>query len=156
MKKKTVQLMIQVLVSLFLLTLLSGCGRKNDAADAAVPETNSVENSTTESVSLPETETGGKLTDEQALSAIKNYCLIGNPDLMEIVQAEEYPVYWDVSSCDEKEVVVLFRSYTGAQIRYYIDRITGETYVTEFVLGITPEEMRTEERFNVRDYLTGS
>ena len=49
--------------------------------------------------------------------------------------------------------MVLFRSYTGAQIRYYIDRATGETYVTEFVPGITAQEQQTEERLNVRDYL---
>ena len=41
----------------------------------------------------------------------------------------------------------------AAQIRYYINPTTGETYVTEYVEGITPEEERTEESLNVRDYL---
>ncbi|MCR5756268.1 MAG: hypothetical protein K6G30_15825 [Acetatifactor sp.] len=96
-----------------------------------------------------------KLTDEQALSAIQSYCYQSNPDLEDIVNSGEYPVYWSVISSDEQTIVVLFRSYTGAEIRYYIDSISGETYVTEFVPGITPEEERTDESFNVWDYLSG-
>ena len=96
---------------------------------------------------------GGTLSDEQALTAIRNYCIAGNPDL-ENIAAEDYPTYWELASSDASQVVVLFRSYTGAQVRYYIDRATGDAYVTEFVPGITPEEMRTEESLNVRDYLS--
>ena len=94
-----------------------------------------------------------QLSDEQALSAIKIYCTISNPDLADIVSAGEYPVYWEISSSNENEIVVLFRSYTGAQNRYYIDRNTGNTYVTEFVPGITSAEERTGESFNVKDYM---
>ena len=93
------------------------------------------------------------LTDDQALAAIRQYCLKSNPDLEGIVNAGEYPVYWEIASSDANEIVVLYRSYTGALVRYYIDRATGETYVTEFVSGITPEEQRTEEHLNVWDYL---
>jgi len=97
-----------------------------------------------------------ELSDEEALAAIRNYCYIRNPDLKGIVDAGEYPVYWDISSSDEREIVVLFRSYTGAEVRYYIDRFTGDAYATEFVFGITPEEERTEESINVREYLPHS
>ena len=93
------------------------------------------------------------LSDEQALAAIRNYCLISNPDLEDILNAGEYPTYWEIAARDEQQVVVLFRSYTGAEIRYYIDRATGDAYVTEYVPGITPEEQRTEESLNVRNYL---
>ena len=34
------------------------------------------------------------------------------------------------------------------------DAKTGETYVTEFVPGITDEEQRTGETFNIRDHLS--
>ena len=95
----------------------------------------------------------GRLTDEQAVSAIRQYCYRSDPDLERIVNAGEYTVYWDVSSSSDSEIAVLFRSYTGAQIRYYIDPISGETYVTEFVPGITSEEQRTGERLNAWDYL---
>ncbi len=70
-----------------------------------------------------------------------------------MVNAGEYPIFWEIAAADEQQVVVLFRSYTGAEVRYYIDRASGEAYVTEFVPGITPEEQRTEESLNVRDYL---
>ena len=93
------------------------------------------------------------LSDEQALKAIRNYCIAVNPDLESLADTEEFPTYWELASSDEHEVVVLFRSYTGALVRYYIDRSTGDTYVTEFVPGITPEEVRTEESLNVRQYL---
>lgn len=95
-----------------------------------------------------------KLSDDQALTAIKNYCYAGNPSLKEIENAGEYPVNWEIASSSAQEIVVLYVAYTGAQIRYYIDPVTGETYVTEFVPGITEEEERTSESFNARDYLS--
>ncbi|MDO5445962.1 MAG: hypothetical protein Q4F31_10130 [Eubacteriales bacterium] len=144
---------------LMMMTLLCGCGgKKDDAKTAEAKIAGSVSNdaliNTTEP-DLPEAAggTAEKLSEEQALSAIRSYCYTMNPDLENIVKNEEYPVYWNISSSDENEIVVLFRSYTGAQNRYYIDRNTGDTYVTEFVPGITDEEQWSEESFNVRDYI---
>ena len=94
-----------------------------------------------------------ELTDEQAVSAIRRYCCTQNPDLENMVNGGEYPVYWDVASRDEHEIVILFRSYTGAQIRYHIDPVSGDTYVTEFVPGITSGEERLDESLNVWDYV---
>ena len=93
------------------------------------------------------------LSEEQAVSAVKAYCCSVNPDLAEIAEAGEYPVYWDISSADGQEIVVVFRSYTGALQYFYIDRASGDAYVTEYVPGITEEETRTEETLNVWDYL---
>ena len=70
-----------------------------------------------------------------------------------IVDSEDYTVYWEIVSSDESEIVVLYRSYTGAQIRYYIDRVMGSAYVTEFVPGIMEEEQPTSERFFAWDHL---
>lgn len=81
-----------------------------------------------------------------------NYCYSENPDLKSIVEEGEYPVYWDISSSDEKEIVIAFRSYTGVIINYYIDWNSGDTYVTEFVPGIMDDEEKTDERFNVKNY----
>ena len=94
---------------------------------------------------------GMPVEDELALSIIQNYCLTQNPDLQGIVDAGEYPVSWEIESSDGQQVVILFRSYTGALVRYYIDRATGDTYVTEFVPGITAEEQRTGESFKLWD-----
>lgn len=94
---------------------------------------------------------GMPVEDELALSIIQNYCLTQNPDLQGIVDAGEYPVSWEIESSDGQQVVILFRSYTGALVRYYIDRATGDTYVTEFVPGITAQEQRTGESFKLWD-----
>ena len=143
-----------MLALLFLLMMLSACGRINGAEETTGAGLNDGSSSTGESADLSEAdvETEQKLSDEQALSAVKAYCFSRNPDLEGIVNAGNYPVYWEISASDEQQIAVLFRSYTGAQIRYYIDRMTGETYVTEFVPGITSEEQRTDESFNIRDY----
>lgn len=95
----------------------------------------------------------GELTDEQAVTAIQSYCYESNPDLEGIVNEGEQEVSWALSSKTDSEIVVEFRSYTGAQIRYYIEPVSGVTYVTEFVSGITSEEERTDESLNVWDYL---
>ena len=94
-----------------------------------------------------------RITDEQAVSAVRNYCLAVNPELMNSVNAGDAPVYWDLSSSDENQIVVVFRSYTGALNRYYIDPVSGEAYVTEFVPGVMEEEQRTGETLNVKNYL---
>ena len=93
------------------------------------------------------------MTDEQALTAVRRYCYISNPDLEGIVNDEEYTTFWEIASDSEDQIVVLFRSYTGAEVRYYIDPVSGDTYVTEFVSGITPDEQRTDESINMWEYL---
>jgi len=107
----------------------------------------------TESEEVVSEETDGKITDEQALSAIKNYCLSTNPELEDMVDSDDATIYWEIESSDENQIVVLYRSYTAALVRYYIDTASGETYVTEYVEGITPEEEQTDESFNVKDYI---
>ena len=94
-----------------------------------------------------------KLTDEEALSSVRNYCLSNDPELESITDSEDYTVYWEIVSSDESEIVVLYRSYTGAEIRYYIDRVMGSAEVTEFVPGITAEEQPTSECFFAWDHL---
>ncbi|WP_026513366.1 hypothetical protein [Butyrivibrio sp. LB2008] len=103
-------------------------------------------------LSKEKTEANGEITDDQALLAIKNYCYENFPDLKDMVDSDKYTIYWYIESSDEKEIVVVYRSYTAALVRYYIDRATGATYVTEFAPGITEEEERTDESFSVGDY----
>ena len=92
-------------------------------------ENNAIENNTTSNADiLP-------ITDDAALSAIKNLCLEENPGIVDYLAEGEVPLYWVVESSDAKQIVVLYRSYTGSQTRYYIDRVSGETYVTELVPG---------------------
>ena len=93
------------------------------------------------------------ISQEQALEAIKNYCLINNPDLEGMVDSDEYTINWDVTTNEAGEIVVLYRSYTAAEVRFYIDRVSGETYITEFVQGITEEEQKTGETLNIKGYI---
>ena len=93
---------------------------------------------------------GGRLSAELALEAVRSYCRAANPDLESIEKAGQYPVYWEVEESGGDEIVVLFRSYTGAQQRFHVDPVSGETYVTE--LGPDADkEIRTDETLNVRD-----
>ena len=101
---------------------------------------------------IPRKETG-RLTDDAVLAAVKKYCIERNPDLSSMVDSDDFTIYWEIESSSADAIVVMYRSYTSAQVRYYIDPVTGETYVTEFVPGITENEERTEESFNLRDYL---
>lgn len=122
--------------------------------DATTDTTADTTTDTSESEELPETEevTVEPISDEQALEAVRNYCCTTNPDL-ESIASEGYSIYWEIISSDDSEIVVMFRSYTGAQVRYYIDRATGITNATEFVPGITEEEEPTGDSFNIRDYI---
>ena len=136
-----------------LCTLLAACtGKNNEETKTETKEKPAVLIEKIDETPTADTE-NEPVSDDQAITAIKNYCHMINPDLKNIEKEGEYPVYWEVVSSDENEIVVLFRSYTGAQIRYYIDPVSGDAYVTEFVPGITSEEEKTDEELNVRDYL---
>nr|WP_155959568.1 hypothetical protein [[Eubacterium] cellulosolvens] len=92
------------------------------------------------------------LTEEQAYEAVINHNRItgsGNAGEHNTVGAVEY---WNTSTNEDGIIVVLYRSFTGAVIRYYVNPVTGETYVTEWVYGIVDEETRTGETFNAWDY----
>ena len=146
MKKK-------ICILLMLCTVLTGCTEKTDeAVKTEVNKEPAVQTEVIDETPAADTE-NDLISDDQAITAIKNYCHISNPDLENIEKEGEYPVYWEVQSSDENEIVVLFRSYTGSQIRYYIDPVSGDTYVTEFVPGITSEEEKTDEELNVKDYM---
>jgi hypothetical protein len=133
MKKAVVIAMLVVLV-----TGTAACGSKKDAVNTK--ETNEINKD-------------ARISDEKALEAIKNYCIQTNPELEDMVNSKDYTIDWKVESSEEDQIVVAYRSYTAAIVRYYIHPLSGETYVTEFVPGITEEEKRTDETLNVKDYM---
>lgn len=115
---------------------------------------------TTEAIEITETtettetaDATAPITEEQAAEAIRNYCISENPELAEMVESEDNMAYWDASTTDAGEICVLYRSYTGALIRYYVNPETGDTYVTEQVPGIIDEEQKTDETLNIKDYI---
>ena len=149
----------EILIVMASLTL-SGCGllipgkgdQQQPTSEPVVSETQS-QDPVDDAAPADDSVSQEKLTDDQALEAIRDYCISGNPDLEKMVNEGEYPTYWEVVSSDDKEIVVLYRSYTAALTRYYIDRESGETYVTEQVPGIIDEEQRTDETLNVYDLI---
>lgn len=143
-----------VLIALMLVLSMVACGKEetnNTTDNNRVVDDNKDDNSGDDVDS--DNDADAKITDDQALNAIKKYCFEKNPDLEGMVNSGEYEIYWNVESSSETEIVVLYRSYTGAQVRYYINPTSGETYETEFMPGISSEEERTEETFNVKDYI---
>lgn len=151
--------------------LLSACGEEQQ--DVAAPVVESIEAVTESQPDAGEQQTAqqdtpaqsttqdgntadstGVITEEQAYNAVINYNKAIGSGIDEEINSEGYTEYWDVSTNEEGMIVVLYRSYTAAQIRYYIDPVSGETYVTELVPGIIDEEQKNGETFNARDYLT--
>ena len=100
-----------------------------------------------------EKEIENRITKDEAINAIRNYNYENIEGLEKMVESNEYSIYWDIESEDDNQIVVVFRSYTGAINRYYIDKNTGETYVTEFVPGIILDEQKTDEKFNINNYM---
>ena len=131
--------------------LLAGCSTGSETKTEA-PSEAETDAPTQEQGQAPGEAEAKALTQEQALEAVKSYCIANNPELESMAESDEYTVYWDVTTNEKDEIVVLFRSYTGSETRYYVDPVSGEVYVTERVPGIIEDEQRTDESFNVRDY----
>ena len=150
-----------LLISMSLLTVLGIAGCGNNTAAVVIPEESEIVSEETVAEDdyqdpLPaEEDLGyeGEITEDNALAAIRKYVEINQPDLADMEDSGDYTIYFDVESSDENQIVVLYRSYTAAQTRYYIDRETGDVYVTELVPGIIDEETRNDETFNIRYYI---
>ena len=93
------------------------------------------------------------LTDDQARTAITNY-LYENYQEIRNKSYGEVPCYWDIdkTQSNNSTAVVYWRSYTAAFVYFYIERVSGETYVMASDPG-KEELKRTGETFNARDYL---
>ena len=143
--------------------LMSACGAENKAETSSLFETTTTETqSQQETSALPEQQSEQTeavaadtdvITQEQAYAAVINYNKAIGSGIDEEINSEGYSEYFDVSTNEDGKIVVLYRSYTGAQTYYYVDPTSGETYVTELVPGIIDEEQETGEKFNARDYL---
>ena len=131
--------------------MLSGCGTAGTSGSGFESEPIATQNEATDV--QQESAADERISEDQALTAIKNYCYNNNPELQKMVDSGEYTISWDIQSADDSQIVIVYRSYTAAIVRYYIDPVSGDTYVTEFVEGITAEEERSPETLNVRDYM---
>ena len=143
MKKRRTLITVILCVAM----LLTACGGKKAESGTEKESTVSEDQP---SVDRPSED---RLTEDQAYTAVINYNKSIGSGYDEDINSEGYSEYWDVSTNEDGTIVVLYRSYTAAQIRYYVDPVSGETYITELVPGIKDEEEKTGETFNARDYL---
>ena len=90
-----------------------------------------------------------KITAEMALEGVSNYChstydwsvAKDNPDIMYVQMGEE----------TDSAFQVVFRSYTGAFVNFYVDKTSGTTRMEEYVPALDiKSEAGTIELF---DYL---
>jgi len=89
-----------------------------------------------------------KITAEMAYEGVNNYChkkydwsvAADNPDIMYIQMGQE----------TETEYQVVFRSYTGAFVYFYVDKTSGTTKMVEKGFG---EHQSPSETINLFDYL---
>lgn len=93
------------------------------------------------------------ITAEQAYEGVSNYCHSaydwsvaqeqgeGNPDMMYLQMGEE----------TDSTYQVVFRSYTGAFVHFYVDKATGTTRMVERVPSLQVEE--EAGTINLLDYL---
>ena len=83
--------------------------------------------------------TKSEITAEMAYEGVSNYC----HSAYDWSAAEENPSIMDVSMGEESDSAyqVVFRSYTGAMVYFYVNKTSGSTRMEEYVpaLDITSE-----------------
>ena len=131
--KKIVYVMI---VAVMMCAVLLGCSTKteNNTPDVNTP----VANTPTPEANVPETNPSENVvTQEMAYEGVNNYChseydwsiAEENPSIMYVEMGEE----------TESEYHVIFRSYTGSFVNFYVDKSTGITRMVDYVPGLDIE-----------------
>ncbi len=99
--------------------------------------------------SLSANPSASKITAEMAYEGVSNYChkeydwsvAEENPDIMYLTMGEE----------TDSAFQVVFRSYTGAFVYFYVDKTSGTTRIVEKVPSLNVEE--DAGTINLFDYL---
>lgn len=99
-----------------------------------------------------ETEPPKPLTDDEAMAGFTNYLYFKIKNLQKILDEDKIPCTWGIASSDKNEIMIMFKSNTGALLRYHINRKTGKAYVTQYAVE-TNSYFRTKETVNVREYI---
>ena len=121
--------LIFVFILVFVLgAVFQGCETKNEIADTT---------------SHPSEDSGSeapqdKISEKMAYDGVYNYCRStydwsiaeDNPEIMYLEMGEE----------TESEYQVIFRSYTGSFVYFYVDKSSGNTRLVEYVPQLEIEE----------------
>ena len=92
----------------------------------------------TQSTDVQTEDTLRTITEDMAYEGINNYChsaydwsvAKGNPDIMYLTMGEE----------TDSAYQVVFRSYTGAFVHFYVNKTSGTTRMVEIVPSLNVEE----------------
>ena len=103
----------------------------------------------TQSTDVQTEDTLRTITEEMAYEGVNNYChkeydwsiAKDNPDIMYVQMGEE----------TDSAYQVVFRSYTGAFVHFYVDKTSGTTKMVEKVPSLNVEE--ETGTINLFDYL---
>ena len=126
----------------FAILLLCSCSRNKAAESSAGPDV-----SQTSQTEMPDTmKAVNKITAEMAYEGVNNYC------------HSEYDwsthssmMYVEMGDETETEYKVIFRSYTGAFIYFYVGKTSGSTRMVEYVPSLDIEN--EAGTINLFDYL---
>ena len=118
--------------------ILTACGTKNDTTNAPFTSGHT-------STEVPQ----NSISIEMAYEGVYNYChsvydwsiAENNPDIMYLKMGEE----------NVSEYQVIFRSYTGSFVYFYVDKTSGVTRLIEFVPNLDIQE--EVGAINIYDYL---
>lgn len=115
---------------LLMSAVLSACKTENETASYPIASQNSI-------------------SEEMAFEGVNNYChseydwevAKDNPEIMYVEMGEE----------TETEYQVVFRSYTGSFVYFYVNKSNGTTRLVEYVPTLNVEEEAGS--INIYDYL---
>ena len=121
--------LIFVFILVFVLgAVFQGCETKNEIADTTSRPSEDLSNKAPQD----------KISEEMAYDGVYNYCRStydwsiaeDNPEIMYLEMGEE----------TESEYQVIFRSYTGSFVYFYVDKSSGNTRLVEYVPQLEIEE----------------
>ena len=140
--------------SIFMITLFcTSCKNKTDLIPSVQTEkVDSLSSAHDETVSEKSDSSAAKksgITAEMAYKGVDNYChstydwsvAKGNPSIMYVQMGEE----------TEAEHKVIFRSYTGSFVYFFVNKETGKTRMVEHVPSLNIEE--ESGTIDLREYL---
>ena len=138
-----------VSIAVIMVLMLVGCGKTKEEPQVTINPAEDTENSIPEVIPTEEPSediTENEITADMAFEGVANYCsqtYNWSPELssMYVALGEE----------TETEYQIIFRSYTGAFVHFYVDKITGVTRIAD-VSPIDNTENETGT-INISDYL---
>lgn len=89
------------------------------------------------------------ITEEMALTGVSNYCHRAYD--WSVAEGDSSIMYVAMEAATDSAYQVVFRSYTGALVYFYVDKTSGSTRMVEYVPGLN---VKSEAgTINLFDYL---